>query len=66
MARSNPKISYFDNTVTLLLGQGQRSGSRSRSNSWRTAVDIRGSALPSAAKDKEESLSVRGVCLCVE
>ncbi len=48
-------------TVTLLKGQGQRSGSRSkvkvmgqgqmsRSSFWRAAVDIRGSALPSAAK----------------
>ncbi len=27
---------------------------------------IRGSALPSATKSKEESLSVEGVCLCVE
>ena len=33
---------------------------------WRVAVDIRGSALPSAAKGKEESLSAQGVCLCVE
>ncbi len=33
---------------------------------WCVAVDIRGSALQSAAKSKEESLSVRGVCLCVE
>ncbi len=32
----------------------------------RSPLDIRGSALPSAAKSKEESLSVRGVCLCVE
>ena len=30
------------------------------------AVDIRGSALPIAAKSKEESLSVEGVCLCVK
>ena len=30
------------------------------------SVDIRGSALPSAAKSKEEWLSVRRVCLCVE
>ncbi len=50
-----------------MSGQGQRSGSRSRSRSnfWHAAVDIRGSALPSAAKSEEES-SVRGVCLCVE
>ncbi len=33
---------------------------------WRLAVDIRGSALPSAARSKEESSSVHGVCLCVE
>ncbi len=38
---------------------------RSRSTFWRAAVDIRGSALPSATKSKEES-SVEGVCLCVE
>ena len=30
------------------------------------AQNFRGSALPSVAKSKEESLSVRGVCLCVE
>ena len=51
-------------------GQGQRSGSRSwvkvKVNFWRAAVDIRGSALLSAAKSKEKSLSVQGVCLCVE
>ncbi len=45
-------------------GQGQRLGSRS--NFWCVTVDIRGLALPSAAKSKEESLSVQGVCLCVE
>ncbi len=45
-------------------GRGQGHGSRS--NFWCAAVDIRGSALPSAAKSKEESLSVQGVCLCVE
>ncbi len=32
----------------------------------RAAVDNRGSALPGAAKSEEESLSVQGVCLCVE
>ncbi len=42
------------------MGQGQRS----RSNFWRAAVDIRGSALPSAAKSKEELLPVQSVCLC--
>ncbi len=40
------------------MGQGQRS------NFWRAAVDIRGSALPSAAMSKEEPLPVQGVCLC--
>ncbi len=44
------------------MGQGQRS----RSNFWRIEVDIRGSALPSATKSKEESLSVQGVCMCAE
>ena len=29
------------------------------------AVDVRGLALPSAAKSKEETLSVQG-CLCIE
>ncbi len=37
----------------------------SRSNFWRAAVDIRGSALPSAAKSKGESLSVQDVYVCV-
>ena len=35
----------------------------STANFGRTAAVIRGSALPSAAKGKEESLSVRGVCV---
>ncbi len=30
---------------------------------WHAAVDIRGSALPSATNRKEESLSVEGVCV---
>ncbi len=30
------------------------------------AADISGPALQSAAKSKEESLSVQGVCLCIE
>ena len=35
---------------------------RQRSNFWREVVDIKGSALPSAAKSKEMSLlSVHGV-----
>ncbi len=45
-------------------GQGHGSRSRSRSNFWCIAVDIR--ALPSVANSKEESFSVKGVCLCVE
>ena len=45
-------------------GRGQAHGSRS--NFWHIAVDNRGSALPSPVKSKEESLSVQGVCLCVE
>ncbi len=48
------------------LGQGHAQCQRSKPNFWRAAVDSRGLALPSAAKSKEESLSVRGVCLCVE
>ena len=46
-------------------GQGHAQGQRLKPNFWRTAVDIRGSALLSAAKSKEESLSVRGLSLCV-
>ena len=45
-------------------GQGQGQGSRS--NFWGPAIDIKGLALPGAAKSKEESLLVQGVCLCVE
>ena len=51
-------------------GQGQ--GQTSRSNFWCAAFDIRGSALPSAAKSnkpkicgKVESIPVQGVCVCV-
>ena len=50
--------------VVKVKGQGQGHGSRS--TFWCAVVDIRGSALPSATKSKEESLSVEGVCLCVE
>ncbi len=48
--------------------EGQGQGQRSMSNFWHAAVDIRGSALPSAEKSRKESLlvSVQGVCLCVE
>ncbi len=48
--------------MVKVKGRGQRSST----NFWRAAVDIRGSALPSAEKSKEESLSVQGVCRCVE
>ena len=34
-------------------GQGQDPRSRSRSNFWHAAVDIRGSALPSVAKSNK-------------
>ncbi len=40
-------------------------GQRSRSNFWRAAVDIRGSALPSAAKrNKSHDRSKMFVCVC--
>ncbi len=78
-SRSNAKKSCFDITVTLIQGQGQRSESRSkvgvkvmgqgqriRSNFWRAAVDIRGSALPSAAKsNKSHYQSEVFVCVSV-
>ncbi len=38
-------------------------GQRSSSNFWHAVVDIRGLALLSATKSKEESLSVQGVCV---
>ena len=37
---------------------------RSRSNYWRAAVDIRGLALPSAAKSKEEVISPKRLSVC--
>ncbi len=47
-------------------GQGQRSGSRSRSNCGCAAVDIRDSALPSAAKShKSHYQSKMFVCVSV-
>ena len=55
-------IFLFLQVGVKVTGQGQRL----RSNFWRVAVDIRGSALQSAVKSKEESLSVQGVYLCVE
>ncbi len=45
---------------TLLWGQGQGS----RSNVWRAAVDIRGSALPSAAKGNKSHYQSK-VFVCV-
>ncbi len=44
-----------------VTGQGQVQ--RSRSNFWHATVDIRGSALPSAARSKGESFSVQDVCV---
>ena len=35
------------------------------SDDFQNVYLIRGSALPSATKSTEESLSVQGVCLCV-
>ncbi len=74
--RSNAKIVFWPHCYLALRsrskvrikvkGRGQGHGSRSKSNFWREAVDIRGSALPSAAKSKGESSSVKGICLCVE
>ena len=52
MLRSRSKVGVKVN------GQGQIS--------WHAEINVKGSALPSAAKSKEESLSVHGVCLCVE
>ncbi len=43
-------------------GHGQRSGSRS--NFWRAAVDIRSSALLSAAKSKEQVINPRSLSVC--
>ncbi len=71
-----PKL-CFDINVTLLQGQGQRSGSRSnlkvkvtgqgqrsRSIFWRESVDIRGSALPSAVKSNRSQYQSK-VFVCV-
>ncbi len=45
-----------------VMGQGQRS----RSNFWRAAVDIRGSALPSAARsNKSHHQSKVFVCVSI-
>ncbi len=48
--------------VVKVMGQGQMS----MSNFSGAAVDIRGSALSSAAKSKEGSFSVYGIFPCVE
>ncbi len=67
-----PPVSSFPRSKVIGQCQGQIF--------WRVAVDTRGSALPSAAKAnnhpqvwkkwkehrREESLSVRGICLCVD
>ena len=44
--------------------KAQGHGSRSRSNFWRAAVDIRGSALPSAAKSNNHHYQSK-VIVCV-
>ena len=44
------------------MGQGQRS--RSRLNFWRAAVDIKGSALPSAARSNKSHYQSK-VFVCV-
>ncbi len=50
--------------VGALIGAGQIYRERHYCSFWCAVVDIRGSALPSAAKSKEESLSVK-VFVCV-
>ncbi len=77
--RSKVKVNAKNRVLTSLLPllQSQRSGSRSkvgvkvmgrgqssRSNFWRAAVDIRGSALPSAAKSNKSHYQSR-VFVCV-
>ncbi len=59
--RSRSKVRVKVKGRVKVMSQGQRS----TSNFWRAAVDIRGSALPSAAKREGESLPVKSVCLCV-
>ena len=46
-------------------GQCQGHGQRSRSNFWRAAVDIRGSALPSAASAIGVTASLRCLSVCL-
>ena len=57
---------FFDIYMTVCLFLFHPFTLAKKKLKWSGAVNIRGSALPSAAKSKEESLSVRGVCLCVE
>ncbi len=45
--------------------KGWSQGHRSRSNFWHAAVNIRGSALPSAAKSKEVIISPKCVYVCL-
>ncbi len=51
-------------TVTLLQGQGRGQCHGSRSTFWRAAVDIRGSALPSAEKGNRSHYQFK-VFVCV-
>ncbi len=44
-----------------VMGEGQRS----RSDFWRAAVDIRGSVLPSAAKNIRFITSLRCLSVCL-
>ncbi len=55
-----PKKSCFDITVSLLCGQGQRSGS----NFWCASVNIRGLGLLSAAKSNNPHYQSK-VFVCV-
>ena len=64
-SRSNTKNSVLTSLLPCFKvkgqGQGQARGQGhgSRSNFWHAAVDIRGSASPSAANRKEEVINPR-------
>ena len=65
-----PKIVFLTSLIPCfkvkVKGQGQGHGLRSRSTFWCPAVDIRGSALPSAANSYRSHYQSNGnVCLCV-
>ncbi len=58
----HPALRSRSKVGVKVMGQGQRP----RSDFWRVAVDIRGSALPSAAKsNKSHSQSKEFVCVSV-